>query len=253
MQNKLENLIKEYVKTYSENNDTETNWEEPLIAYANAEDPLFLEMKKVVHPNHSMPKDFLEGTQTVISYFIPFKEEIVRSNISGKLASRTWAKAYIETNKLIGDLNYYIYYILKNMGVDSAIIPANYNYSEKELLSQWSQRHVAFIAGLGKFGTNNMLITKKGCSGRFGSIVTTLKIQPTKRSEEEYCLHKYNGSCKKCISNCTTGALKVNSFDRNKCYEVCIVNANRYSDFGFCDVCGKCTVNIPCSFKNPVE
>lgn len=36
-------------------------------------------------------------------------------------------------------------------------------------MSEWSHRHAAYIAGLGIFGINNMLITNKGCVGRIPS------------------------------------------------------------------------------------
>ena len=55
----------------------------------------------------------------------------------------------------------------------------------KNLISDWSHRHVAVIAGLGKFGLNNMLITDNGCCGRVGSFITDLKIEPTKRKMEK--------------------------------------------------------------------
>ena len=37
--------------------------------------------------------------------------------------------------------------------------------------SNWSERHVAYVCGLGTFGCQG-LITSKGLAGRFGSIIT---------------------------------------------------------------------------------
>ena len=253
MENTLENLIKDFIFSYMERVDIRTKWKEPVIAYADAKDELFYELKNIVSQTHGLPTDFLPNAKTVVAYFIPFHEEVVKSNIDKRESSKEWARAYIETNKLILDLNTFIKKELNNLGYDSSIIPATHNFDEEKLISDWSHRHVAFVAGLGKFGLNNMLITDKGCCGRVGSIVTNLKIEPTKRDNKEKCLYKHDSICKKCVQRCVNNALKVDSFDRHKCYEMCLCNADVHSDMGLADVCGKCLVNIPCSFVDPVK
>jgi len=136
----------------------------------------------------ALPKDFLPEAKTVVTYFIPFDESITKSNINDKYSSKEWAVAYIETNKLILDLNTFIKNELEKIGYKSNVIPATHNFDEKKLISDWSHRHVAVIAGLGTFGLNNMIITEKGCCGRVGSFVTDMKIAPTPKLEGENCL-----------------------------------------------------------------
>ncbi len=135
-------------------------------------------MKEIVAPAHLEPCDLLRGAQTVICYFIPFSEEVVCSNIKGSFSSREWGVAYLETNNLIEDLNQNLKKELSKLGAGAALIPATHNFNEETLLSNWSHRHVAFMAGLGNLGINNMLITEKGCCGRIGSVVTTLELPP---------------------------------------------------------------------------
>ena len=253
MNNKIEIIIKQFVEHYSEMRDVQTKWREPLIAYADAMDEMFYTLKDVVSPSHTIPKDFLPEAKTVVTYFIPFDEVAVKSNIEGKKSSKVWAKAYVETNQLILDLNTFIKNELQKLGYKSNIMPATHNFDNKKLISDWSHRHVAFIAGLGKFGLNNMLITDKGCCGRVGSFITDLKIKPTKRKNGENCLYKHMNVCKKCVDRCVNNALKVDCFDRHKCYEMCLYNDSIHSDIGLSDVCGKCLVNIPCSKNNPVK
>lgn len=253
MNSKIEMLIKEFVNHYCDTRNVQTKWKEPLVAYADAEDEMFCRLKDVVSPSHAMPKELLPEAKTVVAYFIPFDEVIVKSNIEGKESSKTWALAYIETNQLILDLNTFIKEELQKLGYKSNIIPATHNFDSRKLISDWSHRHVAFIAGLGKFGLNNMLITDKGCCGRVGSFITDLSTVPTKRRNEEYCLYKHMKVCKKCVDRCVNDALKVDCFDRNKCYEMCLLNDKLYSDLGISDVCGKCLVNVPCSTTNPVK
>lgn len=249
----LENIIKQFVRHYSETRDIQTKWKEPLVAYADATDEMFYILKEVVSPSHALPIDLLPDAKTVVAYFIPFDENVVKSNIGGKESSKVWAKAYIETNQLILDINIFIKSELEKLGYKSTIIPATHNFDSEKLISDWSHRHVAFIAGLGTFGVNNMLITDKGCCGRVGSFITDLSIEPTKRSNVENCLFKHMNICKKCVDRCVNNALKVDSFDRHKCYEMCLFNAEIHSDIGLSDVCGKCLVNLPCSTINPVK
>ncbi|WP_454055175.1 epoxyqueuosine reductase [Clostridium sp. Marseille-Q7071] len=253
MNNKIEIIIKQFVEHYSEMRDVQTKWKEPLVAYADAMDEMFYNLKDVVSPSHAIPQDFLPEAKTVVAYFIPFDEVVVESNIERKESSKVWAKAYVETNQLILDLNTFIKNELQKLGYKSNIMPATHNFDNKKLISDWSHRHVAFIAGLGKFGLNNMLITDKGCCGRVGSFITDLKIEPTKRKNKENCLYKHMNVCKKCVDRCVNNALKVDCFDRHKCYEMCLHNDKIHSDIGLSDVCGKCLVNVPCSKTNPVK
>jgi epoxyqueuosine reductase QueG len=251
MKNDIRNLIIDYVRSYPKLKRTSTTWQEPLISFAAADDKLFPKLKEVVSPTHALPTDFLTDAQSVIAYFIPFVQDTVTSNIKQPHSSRDWAIAYIETNQLIHDLNIMIHDNLIENHYDASMIPATHNFDKTKLISDWSHRHVAFIAGLGTFGINNMLITEKGCCGRLGSVVTNLRLSSDPRTNKENCLFKYNGRCKKCVERCGTGALTHHSFDRFICYDMCLQNADRYSELGLADVCGKCLVNLPCSFTNP--
>lgn len=252
MKNIVREWIIDYVRNYPESKQTLTSWQQPMVAFASAQDSLFGELKKTVSPTHALPTDFIADARTVISYFLPFEKEIAVSNEADKLASRKWATAYIETNRLILDLNGYIYDQLAQQNYTSSILPATHNFDTTKLISDWSHRHVAFIAGLGKFGLNNMLITDKGCCGRLGSIITTLELQPTLRTVSENCLYKNNKElCKKCVGRCVNDALTEESFNRHRCYEQCLKTADVYPELGFADACGKCLVDLPCSFANP--
>ena len=244
-------FIVEFVSEYMRRKDIHTEWRKPLVAFANAKDSMFLDLKRIIGSSHALPTDFLEDAKTVICYFLPFKEWIVKSNIGGEYASKEWALAYVETNRLIIEINEALARELERMGFKSAVLPPTHNFDEEKLISDWSHRHVAYIAGLGTFGLNRMIITESGCCGRIGSLVTNAEIKPTEKPETEYCLYKRDGSCVKCVEKCTFNALKLDSFDRHKCYNVCLKNAEKYEDLGLADVCGKCLCGIPCSLKIP--
>ncbi|KKM85382.1 hypothetical protein LCGC14_1289560, partial [marine sediment metagenome] len=226
-----------------------SHWREPVVKFANAKDPTFLQLKQIIDKDHKLPNELLKNAETVISFFIPFKENIVSSNSKGLKASRKWAIAYIDTNKLIIELTKHLTKKLGNY--DCFEIPPTHNFDKIKLKSYWSHKHAAYIAGLGKFGLHKMLITEKGCCGRLGSLITSAKIEASERLLDEYCLYFLNESCSKCIDLCTFRALNSESFDRHKCYQICLRNGKLYSELGSSDMCGKCACGVPCSLKNP--
>ena len=164
---------------------------------------------------------------------------------------------------MFGELNNYLIDELKKMGYEAGVSKEATTFDRERLISNWSQRHIAKLAGLGTFGINNMLITKKGCCGRYSTVITNLDIEPDKPLDDDYCLYKSKGGCGVCVKHCPSGALTVAGYDRKKCFQVCLKNAERYKDFGSSyadktgkhansdgsEVCGKCVVNVPCAFK----
>jgi epoxyqueuosine reductase QueG len=253
MAEEIKDIIKDFIDDYKAKNNAKNLWRHAEIGFANAEDPVFLQLKQVIGMDHKLPKELLKKGNTVIAYFIPFNEKVVLSNSNGSEASREWAVAYIETNKLIIELNRFLANHLKKENYISFEIPPTHNFDKTTLKSYWSHKHVAYIAGLGKFGLHKMLITNKGCCGRLGSLITSAKIEPTKRSESECCLYFHNKSCNACIEKCVFDILNINSFDRHKCYSVCLENGRVYSNLGLSDMCGKCACGVPCSLKNPCQ
>jgi len=251
--NWLNLVIKDYIKNYPRLHNVETVWREPLMAVADAFDPRFKELKSQVGPNHLFPQDLLAEARSVVCYFLPFASSIGRGNKPSEPCSDQWALAYLETNRLIKDLNAHIEAELAQKGYRVAVTPATHNFDEKTLLSNWSHRHIAVMAGLGTMGLNRMLITDQGCCGRLGSLVTDMPFTPTPPSEVSACLYFYNESCRRCIKNCPQGVLQENEFDRHKCYELLLQNAEIHKGIGFADACGKCVSHAPCSFINPVK
>ncbi|RCW58697.1 epoxyqueuosine reductase [Halanaerobium sp. ST460_2HS_T2] len=252
MKQEIENLIHDFIANYQEKDDIKSSWKEPIIKYAAADDPMFGELKKAVSEDHLMPEDLMPGARTIIAYFIPFSKGIADSNIEGKYSSDQWAKAYIETNQLIADLNQHLKEKLSKKGYQASLIAATNNFDKERLISDWSHRHAAYIAGLGTFGLNNMLITEKGCAGRIGTLVTDLNIEASERSEQDKCLNKAGFNCSKCVDRCVNGSLQEDSFDRHQCYQLLSENDKIHPESELTDVCGKCSVDLPCSFSSPV-
>ncbi len=226
-------------------------WRHPLVAFADAHDPLFGLLRVTAHPSHLAPSDILDGAQTVVVYFIPFSGEVVASNTGTRYASDLWIRAYRETNSLVDEINNAVDSLLATGGFRSRGIRATHDFEVDTLTSPWSHRHAAVVAGLGTLGANRMLITEVGCCGRIGSIVTEATISPGQRPSEEFCLFKRSGMCLACLRRCPVGALGPDRFDRRACYDNLLVNDRLHDDMHPADACGKCLCGLPCSLSAP--
>lgn len=248
LKNTIKNEIIKYIEEYPKQKNIPAIWRTPLVGFADANDPYIRDLRRIASDTHKMPEDFLENANILISYFLPFTETLANTNIGvcQNAASQEWADAYNFTNTIMTDLNEHLVNFLINLGYRAAA-PTGVIMEEGVLRSCWSQRHVAYAAGLGTFGINNMLISEKGCCGRYSSIVADIPVEPEHHLEHENCLYKSKGTCQKCIQNCFSGALTLDGFDREKCYETCRSNIAKTG----VDVCGKCDTNIPCAYKIP--
>jgi epoxyqueuosine reductase QueG len=92
---------------------------------------------------------------------------------------------------------------------------------EHAFASTWSERHVAYAAGLGQFGLNGSLITPLGANVRLGSVVTDMPVPPTARRWKTHrapCLDSRGEACDRCIQKCPMGAVSAQGLDKSKCY-----------------------------------
>jgi epoxyqueuosine reductase QueG len=252
-QKRVTKEIIKFVEAYPRGRSTETRWKQPLVGFASSNDPFFPKLREVVQPRHALPGDLLPAAQTVVAFFLPFESKLQKENArAGLYPARSWAVAYIETNWLIRDLSEQLKNFLEAAGFQAALIPATHNYDPEILMSHWSHRHIAYIAGLGRFGLNRWLITEKGCCGRFGSLVTDARFPPSPRPDQEACLHLAGYECGVCVKKCVYGALFIDRFDRHACNRQLLKNELHFSDLETSDVCGKCGCGLPCSITNPV-
>jgi epoxyqueuosine reductase QueG len=114
--------------------------------------------------------------------------------------------------------------------------------------SLWSERHIAYIAGLGTFGLSRGIITRRGMAGRFGSLVTAAPFLPDEREYEE--LYQYCTRCGVCVRNCPAGAI---SLEHGKDNLICCTFLDELKEkYGYRRGCGQCQVAVPCESGIPV-
>lgn len=251
----VKQTIDTFIREYEKN--TVTKWGEPLVGFADAE--IVKKNAADIADTHGVPEDALSGATVVVAYFVPFLKDMAETNIDSGLASSEWACAYEETNTMLSKINEHLIEELNRKGYKAAVHPEAGSFDRENLISNWSHRHIAFLAGLGTFGINNMLITEQGCCGRYSTVITNLDIDSDQPRNDELCRYKADGSCKACIYKCPSGALTTEGFNRQKCYQICMKNAVVHTSFGNSygtpgeaavgsEVCGKCIAGMPCAF-----
>lgn len=243
----IEEKVDETIRSYENRDNISTRWGKALIGYADATDELFAQWRESEKLSH--PKQIYRPGKTVIAFFLPFDEGIHESNQDGETVSEVWAKAYKESFLLAALVNDAIIAALDTLGRETSLTKTPGDWDRETFHSPWSHLHAAYAAGLGAFGTHRGLITKKGCAGRFGSVITECEIEPTPRPDEEYCLHKKDGSCGLCFKSCPAGTLSLERIDRKACYDMGQKNAAIFEN---ADVCEKCLCGKPCSAGIPV-
>jgi len=257
-------LIVDYAREHNDNEPIAHTWRTPIVRFGDANHPDMARLRELVHPEHVLPCEVLPNAKTLIAYFFPFSEEIGNTNRRERLASHEWAVAYEKTNAAFKELNGEIIAFCNEHGVDAAVPPEAGSYDETILKSRWSQRHLAYLCGMGTFGVNNMLITDAGGCGRYATVVTNMDVPHDGPLAEERCLYKRSGACGACVKRCPSHALTLDGYDRRICNSLCDENAAVHVGLGSSyvledtggaivgtNVCGKCVVGVPCTYKIP--
>ena len=260
----------------------------PLVGIADGDDPLFEVFCKVVSPRHLLPREILRRNSpvgadltrvSVIVWVLPFTAAIRRSNRVQGWPSRLYSMA--RNNG--GALNYRIRHRLTEIlrrSRNAAVAPVlteeydAFRTPEHTFSSSWSERHIAYAAGLGRFGLNGCLITPLGTSVRLGSIVTNLPLERTSQKHDNYrapCLESGGQGCGVCIDRCPVQAISRDGLDKSKCYAMRKAVRERYLEqytpslhmlpapivksgeriYGYSLGCALCQCGVPCEGSNP--
>ena len=245
-------------------------YEPPLVGFARADDPLFtVEFKQtgVIHPEYRAPREWLPNAKTIISFFLPFTQEIKDSNRNladepyepgaPQRCSAEWLHGRIEGQIFVNQLTDYIQSLLEGRGFET-VCPTTSGKLRMitPYISTWSERHAAYAAGLGTFGLSKGLITKKGMCGRYGSVITSAEFDPDPRpyaSPFAYCT-----MCGACMAKCPAGAIdKSRGCALGKDQLVCApyVSGSKLPPHGVHQRvrygCGKCQCGVPCESGIP--
>jgi epoxyqueuosine reductase len=251
----------------------EPAWGEPLTGFSRGDDPLYLRFKDDIGDFYWTPLEIFEKTfpalkvtaaeLTVISWILPQTEKTRRDNSNEKeRPSERWARSRKFGEEFNVQLREQVVSLLKGRGYE-AVAPANSPYFEIQEsarfgpASTWSERHAAYVAGLGTFGLCDGLITPVGKAMRCGSVVARMGIPPPPRPYDDphaYCLFFSRGTCGACIKRCPAGAITREGHNKERCMEYVFTVTSPYvkEGFGFDSYgCGLCQTGVPCESGIP--
>jgi epoxyqueuosine reductase QueG len=225
----------------------------PIFAVAAAADPMFLRLKseEAVGARHCLPADWTPAARFVLSVFFPFTARIKAANAAmpGRLPADEWLHGRIEGQWHITAISAAAAELLRGAGFSAVAPSVDSRFRAQGFASNWSERHVAFVCGLGTFGLSRGLITQKGVAGRFSSIVTDMEMETTGRSYKG--LYDHCTFCGLCARFCPAEAIDLKTGKAHGPCEVFVEETRRI--FAPRYGCGKCQTGVPCESGVPAK
>jgi epoxyqueuosine reductase QueG len=276
MEQIIRTAIRDFVLDSPDNRfpDSEQRYfDEPLVGFAAADDPLFAQYREIIGPFHMTPAEIMEGTYgpgrgeaaTVICWVLPIARPTRESNRKeNTLPSREWALTRAHGEQFNTGLRIYLTELLRFAGAQ-AVAPLISGMwrpvmdPRVGMASTWSERHAAYAAGLGTFSLNDGFITEKGIAHRCGSVITDAAIPPTPRRYADpwwNCLYFRNGSCGLCVRRCPVGAISLEGHDKARCQEYVYgeLRSTAGERYGVMETgCGLCQTKVPCEARVPAD
>ena len=283
----IENAIKEYVRTSPLNHltafDNSPIVDDPVVAFADGDDPIFPDLKTVIGDFHLTPREILEKYVAaknwrfgatgsiekigVVSWALPIARE---TRVAERTAPFGGSPRYNHTRwigiRLYENAEKYVASLLEVLGCN-AIAPTHSRLFEiKEMpgdwrAANWSERHVAYATGLGTFGLNGLIITSRGCAVYLSSVVFDRALTPTPRhaSHVGNCPFYHDGSCGHCIERCTGSAISKEGRSNIACLKNLREDqATKVKSLGLdkgligpAPACGRCSTGVPCESRIP--
>ena len=275
---RIEGIVKDFVATSKENSlkddkADEKAWELPLVGFSRGDDPLYEKLKADIGPFYWTPAEafglaFPEITVqpaelTVIAWILPQTAATKADNRrQRKYGSERWARTRFYGEFFNDHLRRHVAETLSKAGYEA--VPPTLSPSFRGQMSErfgfasnWSERHGAFVSGLGTFGLCDGLITPLGKAMRCGTVIARLSVPSTERlyrDHQAYCLFYARGTCGKCMKRCPVGAITEAGHDKLRCGEylgkVAAPYANSHYGINIYS-CGLCQTAVPCESAIP--
>ncbi len=240
----LEQFLKDFFAS-SELNRLHENYgggrifNKPLLGVSGGDDPIFEKFKEVVASEHLTPLELWRAcgkekvsasNLRIITIVFPYVEKI-RSESKDfiefpnvKLPAEIYSVGRNYANEFKKETCRQTIEFFKKSGFNAiaAMVSEVFSiFTKGRFYSNWSERHIAFAAGLGTFSLSEALITEVGCNLRLASIITDAPLDITPRKNDDHhanCLYYAKGTCRKCEKNCPAHAISENGHDKKKCF-----------------------------------
>jgi len=124
---------------------------------------------------------------------------------------------YRQINNFLDNLALKTTFLIEELGYQALPIPASQVIDWQNQKGHLSHKKIAYYAGLGWIGRNNLLVNEKyGSQIRLVTILTDVPLTPDKPKEDLDC-----GDCYLCLAVCPAKAIreKKEEFDHWRCFE----------------------------------
>lgn len=154
-------------------------------------------------PEEFWPQSIYPEAKTVIVIGLPVQLPIVET-----APSIYYHQLYNTVNAALDDKAYEISNFLNDKGYPSIFLPRD-GYGDMDVLIKnpfafFSHRHAAYLAGLGSFGLQNLILTPEyGPRVRFTSIFTSAELEGDPIKGDDLCTR-----CMACFNHCPVNAVK---------------------------------------------
>lgn len=197
--------------------------------------PLFgvCRINDLIKDFHREIKKSAERLHTAISIGIPLSGAVM--DTIEKRPNMIYKGHYQQVNHALNDVSLAIARLLEKAGFDAIPIPASQIVDWKPLRAHLSHREIAYKAGLGWWGRNNLLVTNTyGAKVRLVTVLTDADL-PVDRPSVEDC-----GGCMECLYVCPAKAIAIDKegFNLEACFAK-ITEFSRQNNYGHL-ICGIC-------------
>jgi len=156
-------------------------------------------------PEGFHPTDIIDGAKSVISIGI----ELPLGVVMGK-SRASMTKTISTTFNALDHCAYRIACYIEKTGALTVSVPSDspcewYDVEKQEGRGDLSQKHAAFLSGLGELGKSSMFLCPEfGNKVSLGSVVTTMELESDSLFDGKLCIE----NCNKCITSCPAGAIQ---------------------------------------------
>lgn len=248
-------------------------WRNPLVGVSRGDDPLFdflkedigeflwtpLEAFGLAFPHLSASADEV----SVISWVLPQSDATHTDHAKERAyPSERWVRARVRGEDFNDRLRRELvsFFLARDVAAVAPVLSplwSRQSSAKYGFASNWSERHAAYISGLGTFGLSDGLITPEGKAVRCGSVVARVVLPADRRPyshHQAYCLFHARGTCAKCARRCPAGAISRAGHDKVACHAYIrnVTKAYAQREYGLAgNACGLCQVGVPCAKKIP--
>lgn len=150
-------------------------------------------------PKGHRPGDLLKGAESVVVMAMALPAAAFE-----RAPSREYFMSYMVANRELDTIAFKTAKYLQRKGFRAIHVPASPPYDMVEMMGDMSHRHAGYLAGLGVFGKNSLLLSPEyGARMRLVSVITDAVLEPDGTLDIDLCRE-----CTRCIKACPAKALK---------------------------------------------